>query len=112
MNRRFILPIICMTLISLTATAAEPVAVSDAQTPASGSDWPKFAGPDGNYTSPEKGLLHEWPAGGPQELWRAKIGTGWSCPSVAGDEVYVGSTEWSTKWEEGEKETTVCLDTK
>ena len=79
---------------------------------ASGSDWPQWAGPSANYTSPEKGLLREWPDGGPQVLWRARIGQGWSSPSIAGDEIYVVSTEWSTKWEQGEKETTVCLDAK
>lgn len=99
--------------LSFFLIAVVPWSVCAAGTPAtqpSGSDWPQWAGPDANYTSPEKGLLREWPADGPKVLWRAKIGQGWSCPSIAGDEVYVVSTVWSTKWEQGERETTVCLD--
>jgi hypothetical protein len=66
-----------------------------------GSDWPQWAGPNGNYTSPEKGLLREWPEGGPEVLWRAKIEQGWSSPSVAGNEVYVSSSVWENNQGDG-----------
>ena len=58
-----------------------------------GSDWPQFQGPLGNGSSPETGLLREWPKGGPRVLWRAKIKPGWSCPTVVGDDVYLCWTE-------------------
>ncbi len=99
----------CIVLLFVFASASAQTTVLPAGD-ASGSDWPQWAGPDGNYTSPEKGLLREWPEGGPQMLWRAPIGQGWSCPSVAGNEVYVSSAVWEANG--NAKETVVCLDAK
>lgn len=70
-----------------------------------GSDWPQFQGPLGNGSSPETGLLREWPQDGPRVLWRAKIKPGWSCPAVVGDDVYLCWTEELR----GERETAACL---
>lgn len=41
-------------------------------------DWPQFLGPQRNGISPETGLLTEWPAGGPKEVWRVQGGVGMS----------------------------------
>ncbi len=54
---------------------------------ASGSDWPQWAGPKGDCTSDEKGLLKEWPKEGPKVLWRIPVGVGSNHPSVAGDDL-------------------------
>jgi outer membrane protein assembly factor BamB len=51
------------------------------------ADWPHWAGPNGNCTTDEKGLLQEWPKEGPGVLWRVPIGTGSNHPSVAGDDL-------------------------
>lgn len=72
-------------------------------------DWPCFMGPNHNCSSDEKGFLREWPAGGPEVLWRVKIGQASSCPSVVGDEVYVVSCEDGPK---EYTETVACLDTR
>ena len=32
----------------------------------SAQDWPQFLGPNRNSTSPQKGILRSWPAGGPK----------------------------------------------
>ncbi|MFM7161745.1 MAG: polyvinylalcohol dehydrogenase, partial [Planctomycetaceae bacterium] len=40
-------------------------------------DWPQWRGPARTGISSEKGLLAEWPAGGPAVRWqRTDIGTG------------------------------------
>lgn len=49
------------------------------------ADWPQFLGPTANGQSAETGLLEEWPAQGPPELWSRAIGTGYSAPSVRGN---------------------------
>lgn len=51
---------------------------------ASADDWPQFLGPQRTGISAEKGLLSEWPAGGPPVLWRAEGGVGMSGVSVVG----------------------------
>lgn len=57
-----------------------------------GSDWPAFQGPRGDGSSPETGLLREWPKDGPLVVWRSKIGQGWSQPAIVGDAVYIAWT--------------------
>src|SRR5262249_4255898 len=53
------------------------------------ADWPQWNGPDRSGVSPEKGLLKEWPKGGPNLLWTFKdAGTGFTAPAVIGDTVY------------------------
>jgi outer membrane protein assembly factor BamB len=69
-------------------------------------DWTQFQGPRGNGTSPERNLLREWPEEGPAVLWKAKIGMGWSSPSLSKGEVFVA---WSEKTN-GTSETVACLD--
>jgi outer membrane protein assembly factor BamB len=48
----------------------------DAKTAA--GNWPQFLGPDRNGISAEKGLITEWPVGGPGEVWRVPGGVGMS----------------------------------
>ncbi len=50
--------------------------------PLHAEDWPKFLGPSGNGTSPESGLVNEWPAAGPKKVWSRTVGTGYSAPST------------------------------
>jgi outer membrane protein assembly factor BamB len=45
-------------------------------------DWPRFLGPRGDGTSSETNLLDALPADGPKVLWDAKIGAGYSAPSI------------------------------
>ena len=44
-------------------------------------------GPDGNCVSPETGLHLEWTGAGPPELWRKPVGSGYSTPVLAGDDL-------------------------
>ena len=57
-----------------------------------GLDWPQFRGPGGTGISTEKGLLREWPKGGPKLLWQQPdIGDGYGTVAVAGARVYAVS---------------------
>jgi outer membrane protein assembly factor BamB len=67
---------------SLVAFAAVTVIIA-ATCAASAADWPQWRGPDRDGRSPEKGLLQEWPAGGPRLLWKT-TGLGGGMGSVSG----------------------------
>jgi outer membrane protein assembly factor BamB len=59
---------------------------------ASPSDWPQWRGPARNGISSERGLLKQWPAGGPKLLWQVNdIGDGYSTPVVVGTRIYLMS---------------------
>lgn len=59
---------------------------------ASTSDWPQWRGPNRNGISKERGLLKQWPAGGPKLLWQVNdIGDGYSTPVVVGTRIYLMS---------------------
>ncbi len=49
---------------------------------AQAGDWPHFLGPRADSTSTETNLIDSFPAAGPRILWDAKIGTGYSAPSI------------------------------
>ena len=51
-------------------------------------DWPRWRGPDANGISKETGWLAQWPAGGPKQLWKAKVGIGFSSFSVSQGRVH------------------------
>src|SRR4051812_4994487 len=56
---------------------------------ANADDWPQWQGPDRDAVSREKGLLQEWPKGGPRLVWTAKdLGGGDSTPSIAAGRIY------------------------
>lgn len=58
-------------------------------------EWTGWRGPDRTGLSKEKGLLHEWPEGGPKLLWQVTgAGEGFSTPSVTEDGIYLmGDTD-------------------
>jgi outer membrane protein assembly factor BamB len=52
-------------------------------------DWPQWRGPARDDISKEKGLLKEWPKGGPKLLWKTdRAGLGFSGFSIVGDVLY------------------------
>jgi outer membrane protein assembly factor BamB len=65
------------------------LAVVGSATLAAGADWPQFMGPNGDGTSPEKGLLHAWPADGPKVLWTVTMGPGYGGAAIRDGKVYV-----------------------
>ena len=68
-------------------------------------DWPRWAGPHGDCTSDEKGLLRAWPEAGPKVLWRIPVGAGANHPSVAGDDLCYAQLE-----DDQLRETVRCVD--
>jgi outer membrane protein assembly factor BamB len=77
------------TLFLCFSTTSVTLPVSLATT---SSDWPQWRGPERNGTSKERGLLKQWPAGGPKLLWQVSdIGDGYSTPAVVGNRIYLMS---------------------
>src|SRR5436190_14275757 len=57
-------------------------------------DWPQWRGPDRDGISKEKGLLKQWPEGGPKLLWQVNnAGGGYSTPAVVGERFYLISSQ-------------------
>jgi outer membrane protein assembly factor BamB len=54
-----------------------------------GADWPCFLGPNRNGSSPETGLLAEWPAQGPKVVWKVAGGIGYAQVTVSKERAYV-----------------------
>lgn len=53
-------------------------------------DWPQFRGSDQSGRSQETGLLSQWPATGPTQLWKVNnLGSGYSTPSISQGKIYV-----------------------
>lgn len=67
--RNIVLHCLCVTLTSA----------------ASADDWPQFLGPNRTGVSAEKGLIQDWPADGPRELWRVPCRGGLSGVAVVGN---------------------------
>ncbi len=72
-------------------------------------DWPQWLGPDRDGVWKETGILDKFPKDGPKKLWSAKVGGGFSGPSVVGDRLYVMDLVGSGS---EQKERVLCLDTK
>ena len=52
-------------------------------------EWSQWRGPQRDGKSPETGLLKEWPAGGPQLIWKStELGTGYGSISVTGNRLF------------------------
>lgn len=65
----------------------------------------QFLGPNRNATLPDRRLETDWTKHPPEELWRIKIGAGWSPFSVAGDLAV-------TLEQRGPEEAVTCYDLK
>jgi len=79
-------------LVALVALVVALVAAVSAQAPSTSTstDWPQWRGPDRTGKSKETGLLKQWPAGGPTQLWRVtNLGAGYGSLSIKGDRIFV-----------------------
>ncbi|GIW93401.1 MAG: polyvinyl alcohol dehydrogenase [Pirellulaceae bacterium] len=53
------------------------------------ADWPQWRGPARDGQSAERGLLGQWPQGGPPLVWKATgLGRGYSSVAVVGNRIY------------------------
>ncbi|MCA1617994.1 MAG: PQQ-like beta-propeller repeat protein [Acidobacteria bacterium] len=82
---RIIIAALCLCFLGASLPGSADTAASD-------SDWPQWRGPARDGTSRERGLLKQWPAGGPKLLWQVNdIGDGYSTPVVVGSRIYLMS---------------------
>lgn len=66
-------------------------------------DFPQFLGPDRNAILAGPALDPNWAARPPRELWRIKVGAGWSGFAIAGDRAI-------TQEQDGGRELVACYD--
>jgi outer membrane protein assembly factor BamB len=66
----------------------KPDAANRVNTTRPGSDWPRFLGPNGDGSSPETGILKDWPKQGLKKHWDCKLGLGYAPPVVAQGKLY------------------------
>ena len=76
-------------------------AMSNAQ--AADSGYVRFLPNDGNNVYPATGLLRQWSAQGPKELWRAAVGEGKSAVIEAGGRAFTAAQADGKQW-------ALCLD--
>jgi outer membrane protein assembly factor BamB len=69
------------------------------------AQWPQFRGPHRDATAPGVVLDVDWKSRSPKEIWKHKIGPGWSSFSVAGNRLF-------TQEQRGANEDVVCYDAK
>ena len=63
--------------------------VTQSGSPLEADDWPQWQGVDRNAVSQERGLLKEWPEGGPPLAWKLDdIGGGYCAPVIADGVIY------------------------
>lgn len=85
-------------LISVSVASVACAADAAAQT-----DLPRFLPNHGNSVYDVQGLLRQWPAGGPKELWRSKVGHGKGAVVEAGGLAFTAAEIDEQQW-------AVCLD--
>jgi outer membrane protein assembly factor BamB len=90
-------------VILLTASGA----VTPVEAQKSSTDWPQFRGANRDGISAETGLSMGWPEEGPKEVWRQKVGPGYSSISIVGDRGY---TMWAAELDGEPTEFAVAFD--
>jgi hypothetical protein len=66
-------------------------------------DWPAFRGPERDGRRTGVRLATDWQQHPPRQLWRHRVGPGWSSFAVVGTRVY-------TQEQRGQEEAVVCYD--
>jgi outer membrane protein assembly factor BamB len=84
-------------------TFAIPLLWPAAAAPTRADDWPHWRGLREDGICRESGLLKEWPADGPRQLWNVKLGGGFSDVVVADGRLF-------TQTRDGKQEVVLCFD--
>lgn len=67
------------------------------------ADWPEFRGPQRDGTVRGVSIAADWSQQPPREIWRRRVGPGWSSFAVIGNRAF-------TQEQRGEAEAVVCFD--
>lgn len=67
------------------------------------TDWPQFRGPNRDGVATDASIRVDWNAQPPKELWRHRIGPGWSSLIAVDDHLF-------TQEQRGDSEAVVCLN--
>src|SRR5437764_8666958 len=70
------------------------------------ADWPQYAGPNGDGTSPET-IRTNWTEQAPREVWRKPMGSGFSSVAVVGGRIFTLERRTSNS---SDREFCVALD--
>ncbi|MBL9189700.1 MAG: PQQ-like beta-propeller repeat protein [Opitutaceae bacterium] len=90
--------------VRATPLPIEPIAALPAVDAAVGRpDFPQFLGPDRTGVIAGPALDPDWAARAPREIWRRKVGPGWSGFAIAGQRAI-------TQEQDGPRELVVCYD--
>lgn len=66
---------------------------------AGATDWPQWRGVSRDGRTAETGLLRQWPAKGPEQVWRVDtLGEGYSSFSIANGKLYTQSQKQGKQW--------------
>ena len=65
--------------------------------------WPRWGGPNGDFTTDGEGIAASWPAAGPRQLWKRVLGEGYSSVAVESGTLY-------TMYSSGREEIVTALD--
>ena len=90
-------------LESLASLRSQPGLAASTAEPLGEPEWSAFRGPNRDGAQPSIKLHEDWDAQPPKELWRVRIGPGWSSFSVAGHRLF-------TQEQRGENEVIVCYE--
>src|SRR5262249_30084327 len=86
------------------APGSTSVAGAESATPeVQPGDWSGFRGPDRDARLPGVQLATNWDKRPPREVWRRRVGPGWSSFAVVGKRLY-------TQEQRGEEEVVICYD--
>jgi outer membrane protein assembly factor BamB len=85
--------------------AKSPATLPGKSEPLGKIDWPAFRGRNRDGSVPGVVLATDWSSRPPKQIWRHKVGPGWSSFVVAGNRLF-------TQEQRGDKEDAVCYDAK
>jgi outer membrane protein assembly factor BamB len=91
-------------MADLASRKAETAVVTGKSLELRPGDWPGFRGADRDSKRTGVRIATDWKANPPKQLWKQRIGPGWSSFAVIGDRAF-------TQEQRGESEAVVCYDT-
>jgi len=101
MKTRTVAAFLVAMLVAAALLATCPL---NAQESVPAASWPEFHGPTRDNISPEKGLLKQWPEGGPRLIWKfSECGNGYSGVTIADGMIF-------TAGDFGDEEVLLALD--